>query len=400
MAKSPFYIVKIKSNQFDLTEFITSFKYEMSIKKDNILDLRLKTNNIQILDPLSGLKEGNLISFRFGYKEGSQSKTRYARIANIDPVYGQDISINLKATDLGISMKKNTSDRVWEKVTSSTIAKSIATKYQLTPVVDDTTIVYNSYPQGNKTDYEFLHELAMGEDNGEFRFYLEGEKLVFSKRNLLKNSVRKLNWNNGNGSLITFKPSSRETNKKGSSKETSIIGIDPLLGSESKKSNNDLADAKLGKYPIHFNNDGEQLTNVPVGTSSNQSDVTGDKVVLPVSTPQNAKNIADKIKKEQALKDFVAVATIEMDPFLEPDQIVSVGGVAPKDTGNWYIESISFQIGGSEATCSLNLTKNAVSRPVEDDSVSPVRNETVGPDNTERKKEVDRVFFDNDGVQI
>lgn len=403
MPKSPFYSVQIRDSGFNLTEFITSFDYEDSVSKDNTLDLQLKTNNTDLIDR-RGLVEGVILSFRFGFLRGAQSTTRFARVANINADFGNDIRIRLKATDLGIAAKKNTSDRIWEKVTASTIARQIATKYGLTPIVDDTTIVYPSIPQGNKTDYNFLKELAMGEANGSYRFFIRGNQLHFNRRNLNQASIKTFKWQRGDGGLISFSPSSKETAKSGASKETTVLGMNAGIPDVQTSVTNTTAqdDTKLDNYAVHFNNDGERVTPSPSQSQAvtNDPNSTGEKFVVPNKTPQNGLNMANKIKKDVALKDLSATAKIEMDPAIEADQIATFENVSNKFSGNWYIQTVRYKIGGGFASSTLTLNRNAQSRPLEDNQQALVTNKVSGPDDTSVKKEVAQVNFDNDGNRV
>lgn len=159
MAKSPFYKVKVKGTDTDITNMVTGLKYEDCLEEDDMLDLKLDGVTIPFID--SGeIKKGVELIFEYGFIGGKRSGQRYAVIKNLDYTYGSTVSIGVKAHDKGTWLKKQTSKQIYENKTGSEIVKAIADMFGMESVIDDTETVYETIPQAGKTFFEFIKYLA------------------------------------------------------------------------------------------------------------------------------------------------------------------------------------------------------------------------------------------------
>ena len=404
MPKSPFYQVVVSHNNRNITELISSFTYEDCVEQDNLLVLRISDTRVALVDD-PDLQEGVELIFHFGYLQGRISPKREARITNVEPSYGNQLNLTIKASDQGVVMKKGDNSKVWEKKTSSEIVEAIAAKHGLKAVVDKTTKKHDMMPQGNKSDYDFCKHLAGQETDGSFQFFLRGKELHFKKRDLKKSPTKNFTWNKGDGNILGFRPKSKELTKDGASKETSVVAVDPLTNQPIvSKANNSTAkdDTKLGDYPVFYNADGKKVSSGTGGKTENAEELTGKKIVTAVADKEEADNIANNKKKKAAMDDMSAVLDVEMDPDLSSDDIITISNVGQKFGGNWYVNKVSFSIqGGSAATCSMDLKKNAGSVPTNSGTDKAKQtNKEVGPNEADKKKAVEVYKYDGNGNRI
>lgn len=159
MSKSPFYRVYIKNTDSDVTEMVTSLRYEDSLKADDFVEIKMDRVKIDFLDS-GDISKGNEIIFEYGFIGGKRSGQRYAVIKNIDYTYGNSVNVTIKAHDKGTWMKKLTSVQIYEGKTASEIVKSIAAMFNMDAVIDDTEKKYETLSQGGKTFYDLCKYLA------------------------------------------------------------------------------------------------------------------------------------------------------------------------------------------------------------------------------------------------
>ena len=398
MARSPFYRILLEQSGDDITDVVTSIRFIDSVSKDNVLEIKIKNQSPTFVDR-EDLQEGQTLRFYFGYRGFKASEPRQLRIANVDVDYSELVNINLKATDLGILMKKRASVAIWENLTSSEIAQRLADAYGLRGIIDDTDYRWQAYKTANMTDYELLEKLAL-EEGGEFRFFLRGNLLFFNQRTLKDAPLRTFRYGAGNeAGIISFRPQNREMNKQGASSETTVV--DPAGNTNTVNNNNEANENKLDQFPIHFNQNGEQISTPSQSRSRDaEGEVTGKRIIMPGDANEQSVNKANKVKKDAALDDLKASLTIEMDPLMVADAIITMNGVARKHTGNWWIEQVTHSISQSIASTSIDLKKNATKVVVSDPNSATDPNEQTGPDDTENSREVGNVVFNTDGVRI
>jgi phage protein D len=183
MPLSPNYKVKLEANDFDLTSYVTSLKYEDSLKDDDFVSINMDGVTIDFLNQ-NQCKQGAKIIFEFGFLDGKRSGQRYAVIKNIDYDYGTTIKLIIKCHDKGSWMKKLTSKQHWKDMRASDMVQAIANMFGCQAVIDPTETVYTSIPQAGKTFHEFCRYLANKEGYSQ-------TDLVFKDKN--SSSVQQLN---------------------------------------------------------------------------------------------------------------------------------------------------------------------------------------------------------------
>ena len=407
MAKSPYYSIVVKETGQDISSMVSRLSHEDAVDVDNLLTLEISTNQINNIER-NNIVEGNILIFQYGFLRGKTSPKYMARIVDLPTTYGNSVSIRIIATDLGILLKKNESKKIWENMTSSQIVDEIAQTNGLIAVVDATTTVHDFMPQSGRTDYQLLKYLAERETDGSYRFYLRDNKIHFTKLDLTKDSIRTFTYGDSEGSVISFKPSSRESTKKGSSRNTVVNSIDPFTNEVIQEQvDNDTSsdDTKLGDYLIHFNENGErQEATIPSKYLKQSSDQnrSGKSLDLPVSSVAEAKNLANKEKKGSSLNDVTAYLNVEGDPDYVADEIITIGGVQKRDLGNWFVKRANHTIApGAGYSIKMSLQKNALAKVTNtDDSKQINTNKASGPESGSTKKEVNAHLYDSSGDEI
>lgn len=412
MPKSPYKKILIKSNNRDISDLVKTFRYEQTVDKDNVLTLTIPNATIEMIDD-DDLQEGKIVIFQFGYIQLKDSKRYEGRISNINPTFAETITLTINITDFGPLLKKDEVDKVWQNKTISEIAEEIAEKHGLEADVEKTTKKYETMPQGGKTDFEFLKYLTSFQSDIPFQFYLEGQTLRFKKRNLKKQSIVTHTWNNGRGKVKRFSPSSMETKKEGGSKETEAVGIDPLTGEDiSKKANANTVknDEKLDDYVIHYNTNSEEVYKSSSAYQKKQKDNeqngTGKKILSSSGDNEETENLANKAKKDSELNDNTAELLIEGDPAVEADEIITMSGVGEKYSGNWYIHTVTHEIGDNGYETTEKLKRNSSRKPnLEKEDAQKSSNDSLNKTPGEGsevsdKRTVRRVNYDVNGNEV
>lgn len=209
MPSTPYHTVQVKETKRLLTEIVGNIRYEDDIEKDDLVEFKIEKGTIELLDS-PDLNVGNHIIFSYGIVDEINSGIRVCVIKDVEASYEDTLTITIKCRDEGFYTKKGTSNKIHKKKTASQIVKSIAQIHGMQCVVDETTNVYESYPQGNKNYYQFCMELAKNEcgsdDQGEHEFYVRGDTMYFVKKDLKKESSRTYTWKGGDGKLKSFHP--------------------------------------------------------------------------------------------------------------------------------------------------------------------------------------------------
>jgi hypothetical protein len=265
MLKQPFYtilIVNSKGIYKDVTDFTTSFSYEDCTSEDDLLKLSLQGLSVDDFDS-EWFAVGREIHFQFGYLGGNASKLRLARITNIEHNYEKLNNITITALDLGQIMKKAQSNAVYKNVKFSDVATKVAKAYNLkTDLIKETTTLYPTILQGNKSDFELLQYLAQKEKGGDWRCYIKDDQLILNQIDLKKESDFTFVLGEN---VISFKPSLKDTDNKNLSNGMNVSAINTdqkkvetasidqkgnLLG---KNTNSTDKDRDKQKQPIKYN---------------------------------------------------------------------------------------------------------------------------------------------------
>jgi phage protein D len=409
----PFYIFQVLDNQgkiTEITEYIDSFTFEDCLKEDDLVKFSLMTDDTKLVDA-DWLKVGYEIRFKFGYLDGLQSAERRAIITDITAAFGQMITVDVISLDKGFAIKKTQSSKIWRKQTASQIAETIAEYYNLKAVTDKTDFVYNSIPQGNHTDFEFLKYLATQEKNGQFHFFIKDNELHFTKINLLKEAARLYTYKNPDSGILSLRFHYQETHQdKGQSLQTTARQFNPLTG-EYKEVNANIFTAKdgqsLGDFATSLLKDVESkidsrgATTIKKQSNNEQKKSnTGEFVLVPPTMDTSrVQNLVMNQHKTAKNKEISCSLTLEGDPTLKADEIITVANVGEKFGGNYHIIKVTHKISSSGFISTLEMQKNASKKPIhagavkisanQDTKINTSKGKTSAPANVREIKKYD-----------
>lgn len=358
MPKSPFYRIQVADTGEELTSRISSFSYEDSSEKDDKLEFTIAMRNIFEYDS-SWFTKGTRLHFTFGYIGGLQSGKRVAKIANLYPEIGNQLTAKVVAMDLGQFAKKNFATTLWKDKTLSDIAAEIGSKYGLALSIVNTKKKYELLPQGQKSDFDFLKNLALRE-NLDLR--ISGDELVLEERDLGRPSVRTYSY--GEPPFMRFSPRHEETKNDTSSQAVASTTINPTNNEviKSEATIDDEGKQKLGEYVIRYDADGNKKK-VPK-TKKEAEQKEGKQTVS--QNPDKAENDkkVTRMQEQKALSSITGTLVIEGDPMIRANEIITIANVPNKYQGNWLVRTVKHNPSSSGYTTTLELAKNATKKPV------------------------------------
>lgn len=373
----PVFVIEIEGRKLskDITHEITSFVFEDNEEELDVMELTITDRYLQFVDdPL--FQEGNEIVARFGYAD-NLSPRKVAVIKEIDYDFpdGGDPTIQLKAYDKGHKLTGRQIQRVWQKpapgILYSEIAEQIAKEHGLTPAITKTVGRHLRVAQGNKSDAQFLKELAGksrdrdGKGVTGYVFYVQDDELHFHPRKLDSRPALVLEYfTDREGVLRSFKPSTQSQSVKGAGTETKAVGVDPRKKKhvEHKANNASASDrTSLGKktYLIDGNTGEGKYRKQESGKIVPSLERSEGFHEEPRQEPAQGK--AESQFKNAEMKQIEATAMTIGVPTLVAKQNVEVRGVGSKFSGAYYCTSVRhiFQDGYS---CELKLKKNALGK--------------------------------------
>lgn len=373
----PTFLIEIEGHRLskDITQEITSFVFEDNEEEMDMMEVTATDRYLQFVDdPL--FQEGNEIVARFGYVDNLSPK-KVAVIKEIDYDFpdGGDPTISIKAYDKGHKLTGKQIQRVWQKpapgILYSEIAESIAKEHGLTPVVTKTIGRHLRVAQGNKSDAQFMRELAAKsrDRNGKgvtgYVFYVQDNELHFHPRRLESRPACVLEYfTDRDGVLRSFKPSTQTQSVKGAGTETRAVGVDARKKThvEHRANNETTPDrTSLGKktYLVDGNTGEGKYRRQETGRIVQSFERSEGLHEEPSQEPVQDK--AEQRFKDTELKQIEATATTIGMPTLVAKQNIEVRGVGRKFSGTYYCTSVRhvFQDGYS---CELKLKRNALGK--------------------------------------
>ena len=353
---NPFVTIEVADK--DITEYVVSFSYEDCVNEDNLLRITLSDSELLDMFDDGVFDNGNLVTFTFGYLQDVQSATHVAVIFDVIKKYNKDttLTLNVSATDKGTVTKEGESLEIWEKVTSSEIAKTIADKYNLKSEIEDTSKVWESLPQSGRTDFELLKYLAATEEGGNFIFFIKEETLYFG--NIGSDNKSSITFEYGKDDrILNFQSSLQSITENKEADKLEVLSFDPFKN----EAVTNIVDNKEGEEKgISL---GEFKTTYSSGSFEKN---VGKIVVLPAFEKIEVKAVGNSIKKKAEYKHLVATLTLEGNPLIEANSVITMGGkLVNADLGNWFVEKVTQKISGNFTT-TINLIKNASKHKVKE----------------------------------
>ncbi|MBL7817656.1 MAG: hypothetical protein JNL70_21800 [Saprospiraceae bacterium] len=412
MGKSTF--VKVWINGNDVSAAVESVRHERDFKKGEFVEIRCKSDRALDLANDKNLVAGAKIEYQYGLTGGVFSSVRAARIGNIDVGYDSDrVQLTIRATDKSIEIKKGGDSRVWTNTRLSDIVKQIGEGYGLnTERVEETKIIHKNLLQGHLSDWEFLTYLVIKEPEP-LQLHVDGSDIVLEKNVRDRKSKRLFELGKN---IISFRTSLKEITQK-----PPIPPIKPTLGS-----NDDL----INQYGFTVNKGATMTKEIERGVQEWESQDglftvdrikvvelrNGKKTVLSSKLvtskieqvtfvdayknvfranvympydPNEQKTVANGINNDRKQKVLTGDLTIELDPFLTANDIITLSLPVNRHNGNWYIEKAVHTVDSNGAITNLSLNKNGVSASVKvDKTVNEKVNRSVGETSTKQSTRV------------
>ncbi|WP_375560262.1 phage late control D family protein [Bernardetia sp. OM2101] len=397
---SPFYKVFIASTGEDITPFVDSFSYEDTLEKDDLLRISVTLKNVFEIDE-DWIAIGEKLNFFFGYIGGLQTEIKVAKISDFDTPYGDVIKLKIDATDVGQFMKEEFSNKIHNEKTLSELVQEIADKYSLKAEIIETKKKYSYLPQAQKSDFDFLTQLAKREN---LVFRVTGETLILEKRNLLKESIKTYTWRKD---IISFHPKVKYSKQDSSSQKTTSFSLNPQTNAiqKSEAKSDDKDKEKLGEYEVKVDANGNQTKVFPKKKAEAEKSEDGKLVQGSVDKAEND-GLVNKIQEDKSLGNVTAILVVEGNPILKAGQVLTIAGVAKKHEGNWKIVCVKTDItAGAYYKTTCDLKKNATNKSVTNvqpdkaSTKSQAVNDSQGSTQTnEAQSEV--LFFDQNSKRI
>lgn len=376
-ARAPIYNVELDGN--DLSEFISTFTYEDTMKKDNLLRIRIHPEKaLEFLNNESVTVNADLV-FQFGYLSKELSTKHTAKIQDIVTRYDSSgVNITIVCLDSGHLLKKNSLTKIYKSKTSSQIAEEIADFYGFNKDIDSTSKVWENMPQGNRSDFDFLDMLSDKEN--EYVFFVRNDTLYFKKRGLDDESVLTFTYGK-DGDVISFIPKQKLSSNSGTSSETLVTSVIDKDGSRIENRVN-LEESKdktiLNSEIMKFDSKDNVLSKVASTAIRNKT------IVKNVDDTEESENIANNLVKNENLKANEADLTVIGNPLLKPKEIITISGVSRRHEGNYQIVNVTHRIdsGGYISTCLIH-TNGTNSGGNIGERQSSDTNKTIGPNKKE-----------------
>lgn len=424
---APFYKVEISTNgkRDDITEYVKSFTYEDATEEDSLMKISVDSSIAQSLADDSRFNTGATIYFQFGFIQGKLSPVHSVRVTDIAVDYGASVSMAITGLDLGNAIKKSSSQKIWKGKTSSQIAREMAASWGLKAEVEDTTKVWEDIPQGNKDDKALLKYLAERETDGDYISFIRNDTLYFVKRALNKKSEFTYTYGED---IVRFKPSWKESSIKPDAIKTKVNVADPLKGVNSKLSNNDSGGGYTGKYKAVYNSSGDRIGQILI---NNQKNINKDKsltfsekikasmqgiqksmdfaeqefgktMTSPSPNVKENQNLTNSKKKRATLKTLVASLTVNGNPQITPNTVITVSNVAKRHSGNWYVTKVTHKIDQGGYSTDIELSKNAIRDKSKEEAPKAKVNNTIGdkPNNSKNTVKVRYNKYDQNGNKV
>ncbi len=199
---------------------------------------------------------------------------------------------------------------------------------------------------------------------------------------------------NSESNIISFKPSLKETTQQSSGNNAKVASFDPLSGVKKVADVNDKTakdNTKLGNTVMKYDVNAVKIAGTFNAAKTVKPTETTNSMPSANTSLDHLKNKANKKKKGDSEKVLVATLTIEGDPTLLADEIITMAGVAKMHAGNWYIEKIKHNISSSGYITTLELSKNAINKNGAGGTGTGAlagvpQNQQVGSAKTEEKK--------------
>lgn len=234
-------------------KFIKDIKYEDNATGSDLL-------SFELLDPYFDFLSKDIFSqnisvtFRAYIKGAEDTPIEFEGfVSAVDPDFGSDgiPRLVIHCMDNTYRMNRKKKSRTWEKMKVSQVVADIVSEYDFLSEVhiDDTLILEDKITQGDKTDIEFLQELAKKQVHG-YQCYIVGKKFYFKRKELVTDPSATLFYREPPYDIISFGPRINKETKKEEVKKADInseVGTKTELTLDDKNPENAIERELQGK---------------------------------------------------------------------------------------------------------------------------------------------------------
>jgi phage protein D len=401
-SKAPFYTVLL-SDGTNISSYCTGMTYEDCTEEDDIIRLVFRNAPIGLIEH-KNVQIGKKVKVRFGYITGITSKIIALDITVIKPRYGLTNELEIIATSGGYILKQENYDTDWSGNTVAQIVSKIAKRNGLKVSINGGSGIseVTEKKQGNKTDWDFLQELA-ADTQGNYRVLVKADTLYWQPKAGQKRPNRVLVIGN-NGVLESFVPQINDNLKTAKNAKVTASTIDPASGEVITKEANNATDKteRHGKGLVSSvrNADGVIVGNKTISVEDAvrvKSDSTGQR--MQVSSDGDIQAQLDNRKANETDNEIRADGLMAQgDPTLEPDNVYSIKGAGSQYSGNWECIKVIHTLGWNSAySTNLVFRRNALTKAtgIESPNTKNTKTANVADNN---KKELSR--YDANGNRL
>jgi len=348
---TPIVIVRIDGRELTLkgNAQVEEFEFDDLADGDDQITLTISDPTGELVDDprFQARKE---IEVSWGYP-GLLSPVHKGILLEPEVHFGESTTINLVALDKGSKLHGRAEQKVWKNIKYCDIARAIAERHSLRAIVQETYRQFESLPQGNRSDYEFMVFLASEE---KFEFYIDGEELHFHEKMKIRPPLETFVWFSGmEKTLLEFHPRYNTQEIKDEA-ETTAVGFDP----ETREPVIHIANAETKKTP-GFGRKTLQV-NLANGDTKYSETETGHVAATPHQKLDEVEKEAEAKRAEAEEKQVVATAKVIGIPYIRTQRTIVIQGVGDRFSGRWDVTRANHRIGSEGYVLRLELQRDAV----------------------------------------
>lgn len=349
---------------------IIEVSVEDSDEGDNEISVSFEDNDFAVADsPLFVV--GKKMSVKWGYIGGEMSQLRSGILMKPSVAYtSEGVTTKVCAKTKSATLAARRPQKTYGKTTVKDIVSEIANRSGLTLDIKGGSESVEAFAHSNWSDRQVLRVLA---DRYGYQVSYNSDTIIFAPRDYGAVPSINLVYGQGEGSnvheahlnvdaskqlgdsltqAISVDPNSKKVVKQKSDKDTQTLAISAEDGHSWLQGNPALAPASNMLQGLQ-----SKVTSV-MDSAANQAEDILSHVSTPESDPTTAKLLAtaEKLKKQKK-KGELSVNSLGL-PSATSRKVVTVSGLAKRDSGNWYVISVTHKITQDGYECDWELGRH------------------------------------------
>lgn len=345
---------------------ITELSVEDSDEGDNEISISFEDNDFSIADsPLFVV--GKKLSVKWGFIGGEMSQLRSGILMKPSVSYtSEGTTTKVIAKTKSATLAARRPRKTYGKTSIKTIVQEIADRSGLTLDIKGGGETVGAFAHANWSDRQVLRVLA---DRFGYQVSYSGDTVTFAPRDYGATPTIELVFGQGEGSNIHEAHLNVDASKTLGDALTQATAVDSAKKTVVKaKSDPDSQTLAISAEDGHAWLTGTvlqpatSLLNKVQGNIAAEQDKAVDDVIshlsIPDSDPQLAKLMATAEKtKKQKKKGELSINSLGM-PSATSRKVVTVKGLAKRDSGNWYVISVTHKMGQDGYECEWELGRH------------------------------------------